>query len=60
VTANFSIFFNPAVREMSMDDVEREFTSNLATVNGQSVLEPRYELTSGSIATGLYFGLYKI
>ena len=43
-----------------MDDVEREFTSNLATVNGQSVLEPRYELTSGSIATGLYFGLYKI
>ena len=45
---------------MSMDNVETEFISNLATANGQSVLEPRYELTSGSIAAGLYFGLYKI
>ncbi|CAB4027922.1 Mucin, partial, partial [Paramuricea clavata] len=55
VTANFSIFFNPLVRQMSMGDVRTEFISNLATTaNGQSVLEPRYELTSSSIAAGDY------
>ena len=52
VTANFSIFFNPAVREMSMAEVGTLFTSNLATENGQSVLEPQYELSN--VAPGLY------
>ena len=52
MVANFSLFFNPAVRDMSQSDVGSLFSSNLVTVNGQSVLEPHFELSDN--ATGLY------
>lgn len=52
VVANFSIFFNPDVRDMSQSDVQTLFTSNLATVNNQEVLEPRFVLNN--IKAGQY------
>ncbi|XP_028399458.1 uncharacterized protein LOC114522881 [Dendronephthya gigantea] len=45
VTANFRIFFNTDVRDMSMTDVQDIFVSNV-THGNKKALEPRFELDS--------------